>query len=73
MNTHKNPTEIPTENPTEKYHHTTLQGQGHRRIHHGAGAQELDMPPQRLNDFTHRVWNLTAGKAVRMAREEILV
>ena len=36
-------------------------------------AQELDMPPQRLNDFTHRVWNLPAGEAVRMAREGELV
>ena len=35
-------------------------------------AQELDMPPQRLNDFTHRVWNLTAGEALRQIREGIL-
>ena len=32
-------------------------------------AQELDMPPQRLNDFTQRVWNLPAGEALRQARE----
>lgn len=32
-------------------------------------AKELDMPPQRLNDFTHRVWSMPAGEAVRRARE----
>lgn len=32
-------------------------------------AKELDMPPQRLNDFTHRVWSMPAGEAVRLARE----
>ena len=32
-------------------------------------AKELYMPPQRLNDFTHRVWSMPAGEAVRRARE----